>query len=189
VDEGRVLALQLLSESNLSDGIEHRLLHVLWNAGERELSADRLQALLTRVDSRLPDAHLTLARWRHKLGQIDLARVSLRQARRGTPATAAAALLLAAQIEVELGEAALGLSLIRQAQTLQPDLIDVWLAETQLLIKLNQLSEAREVIQRAPPALIETPAGSALLQRLIGSSGEAAPPAAEPSDSEPDQAQ
>lgn len=189
INEGRELALKMLAESDLSDGIEHRLLHVLWHAGEQELSADRLQALLIRFGRPLPDAHLTLARWRHALGQIQLARVSLRQARRGNSATAASALLLTAQIEVEAGEATLGLSLIRQAQTLQPGLTDVWLAETKLLIQLNQISEAREVIQRAPTSVLKTPAGAALLQQLVGDTDQAAPPALETSAPQQEQEQ
>ena len=130
------------------------------------MSADRLGTLLAGLDRSLPYPHLILARWRYTLGQVELARVSLRHARRGPSRTAALALLLTAKLEEEAGEAAVALGLIREAQTLEPDLTEAWLAEARLLIALNQLAEAREIAKRRAPTLSKNTLGRELLREL-----------------------
>ena len=165
-DQAQELARTALMELSLSDGLEYRLLQVLWNSGGQDLAVQRLHLLLERTLEVSADAHLSLAQWRNQLGQPDLARVALRAARQGPPQTAARSRLLAAQIEGTNNGASVALGLIREAQMLDPSLAEAWLAEGQLLLKIGARQEARQRIELSPPGLRQTAAGRALLDSL-----------------------
>ncbi len=165
-EEALTLTLKFLKERPISDGMELRLLHVLWGCGERAWAAERLAEVLLRQKHRSADAYLTLATWRLALGQPDRARVAIRHARRGDSSTAARALLLLADLEQDDGEASLALGLMRQARHLDPSLTDAWLKEVRLLDRLKRRNEARELLQQVPASQLENNELSLLRQEL-----------------------
>ncbi len=165
-DEARDIAVEALGKLTMSASIRYQLLGVLWYTGERPMALEQLAALLATEHPLKPDAYLRLAQWRHALEQPALARVALRQARRGTPSTIAGSLLLEARLELEAGEHLAALGLVRRAQQQAPDLAEPWVEEVRMLAEVNQTQQAAEIARNNARKLQSSPAGRALLERF-----------------------
>jgi len=165
-EQARDLILTALSTITMGPAIRYLLLRMLWNAGEHQIALEQLSTMLSGEHGLRPGTHLTLAQWRHEMNQPELARISLRQARRGTPETISKSLLIEAAIESRAGDVDLALGLVRRAQSIAPNLSTPWVVEARLLAESRQTQQALETARKNSERIAASPEGRALLKRL-----------------------